>query len=186
MFEQQEDSQHNIPQNTSHRNGTKSSLSTIGIVIIVLLSINLLATLALVIDNFASSDSDSNESSTESSLSLPDNLKSLEAKMALYNSLVEPYNEQDSTTIYERAGALLKAEMSLQEFSEQLDVLYGLSGQIKNGDYSYYEATPALHGMTQYILYYGVETEMGPMELKISLYQQGDDPYQITGFRLNL
>jgi len=176
--------QYNKYQDSTHQTSTGNQ-TAISIIIVILLSLNLIATTVLVVDNFTSSESENDEVATNSEMSLPDNLKSLEAKMSLYDSIVDPFNTKDTDTIYDRMGSVLKAQLSREDFSDQLDVVYELSGQIENGNYSYYEAQPSVYGMTMYSLYYSVETESGAMELKIQLHQQEDDPYQITGVKLN-
>ncbi len=186
MFEPSQQSEGSFNTNLNRGSDrSNDSFPVFNVIIVILLVLNLSATVALLIDNL-SSDSDNGDTESSISSSLPDSLKSSEAKLNLFNSLVQPYNDQDSDALYDKMGALMKTEVSRQDFSEQLEILYDMSGKITNGTYSHYETLPDQYGMSGYVLYYSADINKGPCQVKITVYQQDDDPYQVVGFRFDL
>jgi hypothetical protein len=183
----------NSDKSTEVRKRTGIVFPMFRVIVVVLLVLNLSATSALLVDHFTSSEFDSsqymadgNQAPSDTTAPLPESLRSEAARMTLFYSMVDLYNDRDYDGLYDMCGPILKTEMSHQQFKDQLEALYHITDTIENGVYSHYRAVPKAYGMTEYRLFYLADTDAGPTEVHIILYQQHDDPYQITGFYLHI
>jgi len=52
------------------------------------------------------------------------------------------------------------------------------------GAYGSYEVYPGPDGVRNYALYYPISTAKGDAALLITVFQQGEEPYRLAGFRI--
>jgi len=116
---------------------------------------------------------------------LPAGLDSQEERRALFEKFKPLYNAKDCDNLYAFFDEAVQVQVSKEELKEMLENLYSFTGEIKNGAYMSYEAQARQSGMCNYILHYLIDTEKGKADLNINVFQQGREPYRITGFRIN-
>jgi hypothetical protein len=150
-------------------------------VIVILLLVNLAATTFLI---FKSQQA---VASNQPSVSepLPAELSSTQGKEELFEKFRKPFNDRDNEKLYSLLDPLAQVEISKEELDKQLSFIYGLAGEIESGTYSHYDYMGISKGRKWFILYYRVKTDQRPVTVRITVSQEGDEPYTILGFHVD-
>lgn len=116
--------------------------------------------------------------------SLPPGLDSATERAALFERFKPLYNTKDYEGLYSFFDPAVRVQLPREKMVATLDDLYRFTGQIKSGAYASYEVETGQGGSKNYTLLYPMDTEKGDAILLITVFQQGEEPYRLTGFRI--
>jgi len=167
--------------------GRESKDRRLLVAILVILSINLLITLAItsVFVYAALSDFDSSESETTATIPLPDDLASMEDRMRVFEEFKLKYNSGDPEQLLSSFGKPYEIQLRGTDFEQTLVTIHSVAPSILEGAYTYYEYENQGHGYVAFKLLYDIDTPLGPRLLSLNFAKQGDDPTSMSGFNVN-
>ena len=117
---------------------------------------------------------------------LPAGLESADDKAALFEQFRELFNRKDNDGLYALLDPLVHVQITRPDFDRQIPLLYQMAGRINSGAYSHYDYQGVNNGKKVFILHYLVDTANGAANLDITIAQDGDAPFTIWGFFLNV
>ncbi len=166
---------------------TKSGDRRLLIAILIISSITLLAALTLAIVFVAAVfvDTPTSDSSAADTVTLPDDLASMEDRMRVFEEVRSSYNSGDNDQLLSTFGKPYEMQLRASDFDQTMISIRNVSSTIGEGAYKYFEYDEIGGGLVQYRLFYDFESPAGLMELILSFYQQGDDPSSMSGLNVN-
>jgi len=173
----------NIEQEKKPKSNPFSRIAISLLVIIVLLLISNLSITGFLAYKLLQSSGGEIASAIEP---LPMELSSEQSRTALFENCRALFNDQDSDNLYALFAPLAQIEIPQEQMDQQLPVLYQITGKINSGTFSHYEFNGISNGRKWFVLYYRVQTDNGLGTLTIMVAQNGQEPYEIWGYHIDI
>ena len=119
----------------------------------------------------------------EKLLPLPEQLTTSQQRIDLCERITTLLNNKRYDELYNILDDRFKVRLTKDELAKTADNMVSLTGHLDSGTYTHYEAKKQGE-LKQYDMYYLVKAEKGNFRMKITVLQDGSEPYKIFGFSL--
>lgn len=122
---------------------------------------------------------------TATPIPLPSELNSADSRSALFEKIKVAFNNRDSVKFYDLFPPIVSQQMPRSQFDQQFTLLGTIFGSIESGVYVQYEYKGLQFGRRIFELQYLGLTTRGRVIVRITVGQEGSDPYTFWGFQIS-
>lgn len=136
------------------------------ILIIILLSLNLAATILIILAvSILMVNSTPNSRTSLRYEPLPPGLTTGEERSALFKEFKQNYNKGDNEKLWSMYGEAYQLQLPLETLNKLLEPVRRITSRINKGAYSYYESEELAGGRMVFKLFYSIQTPEGSQTL---------------------